>query len=371
MRRVMLLIVVFGISTIIMAQNVGVGLTTPNRGLLHVASPGSNITIAAFGSAGASGISIDDNNPLIGFNNYKEAGARKFMGLNLGYGAILYFETSLGKLRYNMAGNRGTEGQSLTNYQSFLAIDSNGNMGLGTSTPTEAKLQIHEPAGNTQFIAAAGSNLPGISTFVPVSSPSIGHNVRYQSGYKFMGAGYGSFWQYSPTAGRLQYYYSSTSGSADGNVSSVFALAIDSSGRLGIGTSIPTAPLHVTGNVVFGSSSITPAVGYKVSVDGKIICEELKVQLSTAWPDYVFENDYNLLSLEELQKGIATNKHLPGIPSALDVKNNRGIEIGDLQKRMLEKLEEAYLYIFELNAKNISLEKRLAAMEAKIASQKE
>jgi hypothetical protein len=346
------------------AQNVGIGIDNPVRGKLEVASPLNNITIAAFGSNGAAGVSIDDNNPLIGFNNYKNV-TRKFMGSNIGYASILFFETAIGRLRYNMAGNRGTEGQDLTNFQSFFAIDSNGNVGIGTADPREAKLQIHEPAGNTQFIAAAGSNLPGISAFVPISSPSIGFNVRYQNGYKYMGAGFGSFFQYSPSTGTLSYYSTTSKGVADGSLSGSFGLAIDSTGNLGVNTNAPKTNLHVNGNAVFGSAAILPVAGYRVSVDGKIICEELKVQLSGSWPDYVFENDYPLLPLAHLQQTVLGQKHLPGIPSALQMQEAKGLELGDMQKRMLEKLEEAYLYIFELNEKNQQLEKRLSALERK------
>jgi hypothetical protein len=224
---------------------------------------------------------------------------------------------------------------------------------------------VHEPAGNTQFIAAAGSNLPGISTFVPVSSPSIGFNVRYQSGYKFMGAGYGSFWQFRPSLGRLEYYYSSTSGTADGGVASVFALAIDSNGRFGIGTSVPTAPLHVTGNVVFGGSSIAPATGYKLSIDGKVICEELRVQTNTAWPDYVFSKNYTLLPLEELELSIKANKHLPNIPPAEEVEKN-GFDVGDMNKKLLEKVEELTLYLIELKKENKALTNRVNALETTV-----
>jgi hypothetical protein len=180
-----------------------------------------------------------------------------------------------------------------------------------------------------------------------------------------MGPGYGSFFQYSPTSGVLSYFYSSTKGVADGNISSVYSFSLDSNGRMGLGTTQPKAPLHVTGDVVMGGSTIEPAVGYRLSVDGKIICEELKVQLSTAWPDYVFENDYPLLPLSQLQEKVIRQKHLPGIQSALQIKNAKGMDVGEMQKNMLEKLEEAYLYIFELNEKNKQLEKRLTELERK------
>jgi len=140
-------------------------------------------------------------------------------------------------------------------------------------------------------------------------------------------------------------------------------MAIDSSGRLGIGTSIPTAPLHVTGNVVFGSSSIVPAAGYKLSIDGKVICEELKVQLNASWPDYVFEDNYHLPSLESLERSVMASKHLPGIPSAADVNAQQGVELGDMQKRLLEKVEELYRYMIRLNNENKQLKAELAALK--------
>ncbi|MBC7889223.1 MAG: hypothetical protein H7Z13_15205 [Ferruginibacter sp.] len=360
MKKVALFFISIFAANFMMSQNVGIGVANPLYGKLHVASS-DNISQGLFGALGSGGISIDNNEPLVGFNLYTN-GSRRFM--SNGFGSILYMERNTGKLRYNVSNATGLADASVPAFTSLLAIQADGNVGIGTTSPTEARLQIHEPAGNTQFIAAAGSNLPGISTFVPSTSPSIGFNVRYQAGLKFMGPGYGGYWQFSPTLGKLYYYYSGTSGIADGSVSAAFGLVIDSSGRMGIGTSIPTAPLHVTGNVVFGSSSIDPATGYKLSVDGKIICEELKVQLNTDWPDYVFDDAYPLPSLESLETKVMATKHLPGIPSASDVKAQQGIELGDMQKRLLEKIEEMYRYMFRMNKENKLLKAELDALKS-------
>jgi hypothetical protein len=93
-----------------------------------------------------------------------------------------------------------------------------------------------------------------------------------------------------------------------------------------------------------------------VAVDGKIISEEVKVQLSGNWPDYVFDNKYNLLSLDDLKKYIVVHKHLPNIPSATEVEKN-GIELGDMQKKLTQTVEELTLYILELK-KEIDLLKK-------------
>ena len=64
------------------------------------------------------------------------------------------------------------------------------------------------------------------------------------------------------------------------------------------------------------------AAGYRVNVAGKIVAEEVRVQLRAAWPDYVFDDQYKKLSLYELEKYVAVNKHLLNIPSAADIEKD-------------------------------------------------
>lgn len=105
--------------------------------------------------------------------------------------------------------------------------------------------------------------------------------------------------------------------------------------------------LRLDANQVAIGADLNTATGYKLAVSGKVICEELKVELKGNWPDYVFANNYNLKPLHEVEDFISRNKHLPNIPSAKEVEAN-GIEVGDMQKRLLEKIEELTLYIIEL-----------------------
>ena len=86
-------------------------------------------------------------------------------------------------------------------------------------------------------------------------------------------------------------------------------------------------------------------------MDSKIVAEELRIQNSTNWPDYVFTENYDLMPLEELKSSIETHHHLPNIPSASTIESE-GILIGDMQKRMMEKIEELTLYILELHEVN-------------------
>ena len=106
------------------------------------------------------------------------------------------------------------------------------------------------------------------------------------------------------------------------------------------------------------------ATGYIVSVDGKIICEELRVQERGDWPDYVFEASYQLPSLEEVEQHIKVKKHLPGVPSACEIEEN-GLLIGEMQRTMMEKIEELTLYVIELKKENKVLTERMAKLEVK------
>ncbi|MDX1479708.1 MAG: hypothetical protein R3301_18475, partial [Saprospiraceae bacterium] len=115
------------------------------------------------------------------------------------------------------------------------------------------------------------------------------------------------------------------------------------------------------GDVGIGTSNV-PA-GYRLSVAGKVIAEELRVQLQGAWPDYVFDASYPLLSLDELDANIRQNHHLPGIPSA-DIVKREGIAVSEMQVMMMEKIEELTLYILQLHERVGELEQQNAELKA-------
>ncbi|PTT04058.1 hypothetical protein DBR11_00645 [Pedobacter sp. HMWF019] len=93
----------------------------------------------------------------------------------------------------------------------------------------------------------------------------------------------------------------------------------------------------------------------KLAVNGNIRAKELKIEAAN-WPDYVFEKDYSLPSLEQIEKHIQEKGHLPGIPSAAEVKTE-GIEVGDMNAKLLKKIEELTLYLIQQNKKMSALEK--------------
>ena len=117
------------------------------------------------------------------------------------------------------------------------------------------------------------------------------------------------------------------------------------------------------GQVTVGT--YTPATGYKISIKGKLICEEARVQLSANWPDYVFNKNYKLMPLADLEKSIKKEQHLPDIPAAADMESN-GIMLGDMNRRIMEKVEELTLYIIDLNKKNEKLQQEVNMLKTQM-----
>jgi len=125
------------------------------------------------------------------------------------------------------------------------------------------------------------------------------------------------------------YLWSSAGGLHWGKGSFLNSITIDNSGNAGIGT--------------------METKGYKLAVNGKVRAHEIKVETAN-WPDYVFAKDYQLPSLKETEKHILEKGHLEGIPSAEEVKSN-GINVGEMNAKLLQKIEELTLIMIQLNKK--------------------
>ena len=104
-------------------------------------------------------------------------------------------------------------------------------------------------------------------------------------------------------------------------------------------------PLVLSGDGRVAMNTTTPANGYQLTVNGKVICTELRVQLAP-FPDYVFESSYNLKPLSQVEAFIKEHKHLPGMPSAVEVESN-AMNVGDIELKLVEKVEELTLHLIE------------------------
>jgi len=173
-------------------------------------------------------------------------------------------------------------------------------------------------------------------------------------------------------------YNHMNSNSAEGNVFGIYSFvsatgtgdkyALYASASGGWAGYFSAGNVYIGGNLSIGTTTV-PA-GYKVAVDGKLICEEIKVQLSASWPDYVFDQQYPLLPLNRLEQVIQKQKHLPELPPAEEIDKN-GLDVGDMTARLTRKIEELTLYLIDLNRKVEKLEKENQALKSMMLNPKD
>ncbi len=115
----------------------------------------------------------------------------------------------------------------------------------------------------------------------------------------------------------------------------------------------------IVGRVKIGDVTI-PNSDYMLYVEKGILAERYKCALksdNTNWSDYVFAKDYKLMSISALEKYVNKNHHLPNIPSAEQVYKD-GIDLADMDAKLLEKIEELSLYVIQLQKQIRQLEKK-------------
>ncbi|WP_199137825.1 hypothetical protein [Pedobacter sp. ASV12] len=216
-----------------------------------------------------------------------------------------------------------------------LGINVGGNVGIGTTIPTQ-KLTIN---GNLGF---SGDN---VNRYIITDATYTGTGkVTMQAGAGSDGFGgalnlYGHAHDSKP--GWVVVGLSASAGVA-GTGSEVRFTVND----VGLGGGVDLFTVLGSGNVGIGTT--TPKE--KLSVNGKIRAKEIKVE-SANWPDYVFEEDYKVGTLEALEGYIKANKRLPEMPSAKEVEAN-GVELGEMNKLLLKKVEELTLLLIDQNKKN-------------------
>lgn len=102
---------------------------------------------------------------------------------------------------------------------------------------------------------------------------------------------------------------------------------------------------------------------FAVFGDGRVRATEVRVK-TPIFPDYVFETNYNLMPLSDLEHFILKNKHLPNIPKAEEIVKD-GLELGDIQVKQMEKIEELTLYIIDLQKQISSLKEEVQKFKNK------
>lgn len=213
-----------------------------------------------------------------------------------------------------------------------IFIKGSGNVGVGTTSPTDL---LH--------ISSSAATVFRLHTESTTDNSTI----------KFTG---------KRSSGVNSTHYIGTGGVDNKN----FILDVDES--LLIKNNSSTSMI-VDGDGDVGIGLATVPSGYKLAVEGKIRTREIRVDQDT-WPDYVFEKGYELPTLEEIEKHIDEKGHLPKIPSAEEVMAN-GVELGEMDRLLLEKIEELTLFIIsqhkelkEQKVRNDDLEKEVVSLRS-------
>ena len=207
----------------------------------------------------------------------------------------------------------------------------NGNVGIGNNNPN-AKLALYLPG--------ATSSYPTTTTTGDILQHFVSNNNGIEIGNARSTNSRRAWILARHSQSAYMQYYSSLHLQPDIGSKLNFrgvAIGFETSTEVPYGTH-----LAVDGKV--GIGTLNP--DEELTVKGNIHAEEVKVDLSVPGPDYVFKDGYDLKSLEEVQNYIKEHGHLPNIPSAKEMETD-GIQLGEMNMKLLEKIEELTLYLIE------------------------
>jgi hypothetical protein len=245
-----------------------------------------------------------------------------------------------------------SQAQWLTNGTSIYY--STGNVGIGTSAPGTPLHVVNATAANIRLESAyAGSALQNLGA-IQMRSP--GFNQGFAMAFRRNAAGYQDMLQTCNLSlsgnvnAEFMYFRFDTqkwemrAGVADVEFLNTGKISLNNGGAVGIGMGVTAIP-----------------AGAKLAIAGKVVCKEIEVTL-TGLPDFVFSSDYKLRSLYDVENFININKHLPEVPSAKEVVEN-GLNLGDMNATLLQKVEELTLYMIQLQKENDALKARVSNLE--------
>lgn len=364
-------VVVFNtLATLTQTGRLGIGVLPALAGLQVEGKVGA--VNALFGS-NTSGVAIESSYPGIGFNSYFNGGRK---AINTGFGSLIGQDPNNGRF-YIMTSSASVTGQGTAMpITERFNISATGNIGIEGNTDPKAPLSFLSSIGNKIALWGDASTphyglgiqgaLMQLYTNGAGADISMGYGSSgaFTEKYRFGNNGYLNI-----NNGRIRFTGQVDAGNPQGieftnlagDALRGYIGQFDNNqmgfyGYPGAGWSLLFN--QTTGQLNLGATRNPNDITYKLNVGGKILAEEIRVQLQSLWPDYVFKSNYRLMPLNELHDFVRANEHLPGIPKATEMDTN-GLELGEMQRKMVEKIEELTLYILELK-------REVDALKAKI-----
>lgn len=220
-----------------------------------------------------------------------------------------------------------------------------GNVGINMTTTPLEELEVNGTTKTNQLILGNKNNVPSFINSWSEGTLSMNHFVNIS-----LNPANERLWSYANFG---KDYRIMTQSDDFSSVKIGFII------RRGTGINIDKV-LFPEGNI--GIGTMDPG-DWKLAVNGKIRAKEIKVE--TGWADFVFEDNYDLPTLEEVEQHIQEKGHLKDIPSAKEVEKN-GVMLGEMDAKLLQKIEELTLYMIELNKKVKALEAENKSLKEKL-----
>lgn len=232
----------------------------------------------------------------------------------------------------------------------IFTLQGNGNIGIGTTSPSAFLHVFTSVAGMNTQLAKFEYLQPGArgSGYISILSGTRTTDIEQNSGD-------GTFRFGTYMDSNIVNNYSASEGGY-GNINFVTGNAGGSSVAMTIGGGTQK------GNIGIGT---TDPHGYKLAVNGSAIATSVTVKLYANWPDYVFNKNYKLPTLAEVKTYIDKNHHLPEIPSEQQIIKE-GLNLGEMNKLLVKKVEELTLYLIEKDNKDKDQSTQLKAQQEQI-----
>ncbi len=292
--------------------NVGIGTTSPSARLTTI----QNGTIGGKNLANA-GLLVGTTSNGIGIDNNeivkKGGGGLNFQSIDTPINFFTGYETS--SFRMTILPN-GYVGIGTTTPNATLSVEG-GNLYVGekvTSNGTRRELRIYGYDNGEQFYGSFHSNYDNTRRTLDISSNLHTQQIKIDAS--------------SNAYGRILLMPGEDIG-------------------VGIGTIDPKAKLDVAGNIKAHEIEVTLASMQDLQLNGTLAANNITYTANGNTADFVFEDNYHLKDLSEVEAFIKANKHLPEIPSAAEMEM-AGVNLAEMNKLLLMKVEELTLYSIEL-----------------------